>query len=234
MSGSVRLAGDDPSSAVGLAHSPLEPASASDSPQRFRHASPRTLAARDLALRRSPAVSERASMRCPGAVTPPRRLARGSVRPRPASSPEERILRQPSGSLAMPRPEDRSAARLPSFRRRGLGGPPSIPTKTWRSRNLVCGQGRENGESGGGERESVGGPQSCEGRREPAAGRPRSRLNPAARLPASPGDVRDRRSVAMRDAKAGEELDLFLARRPSGVSHHATTRSAEPPLSGVG
>jgi hypothetical protein len=31
MSGSVRLSGDDPSSAVGLAHSPLAPASASDS-----------------------------------------------------------------------------------------------------------------------------------------------------------------------------------------------------------
>ncbi len=103
-------------------------------------------------------------MRCPGAVTPPRRLARGSVRPRPASSPEERILRQPSGSPAMPRSEDRLAARLPSFRRRCLGGPPSIPTKTWRSRNLVYREGRENGESGGGERERVGCPRSPDAR----------------------------------------------------------------------
>jgi hypothetical protein len=99
-------------------------------------------------------------MRCPGAVSPPRRLARGSVRPRPASSPEERILRRCSGSLAMPRSEDRLAARLPSFRKRGLGGPPSIPTKTWRSRNLVYREGRENGESGGGGgRRGVGGPR---------------------------------------------------------------------------
>jgi hypothetical protein len=91
-------------------------------------------------------------MRCPGAVTPPRRLARGSVRPRPASSPEERILRQPSGSLTMPRSEDRLAARLPSFRRRGLGRPPSTPYKDVEEpepclsrgarKRGVCGRGR--------------------------------------------------------------------------------------------
>jgi hypothetical protein len=137
----------------------LAPAFASDSPSGF--GTPR--------LARSPLATWRSGdhllspsaplMRCPGAVTPPRRLARGSVRPRPASSPEERILRRCSGSLAMPRSEDRLVARLPSFRRRGLGGPPSIPTKTWRSGKLVCREGRENGESGEGKRgRGVGGP----------------------------------------------------------------------------
>ena len=159
MSGSVRLSGDDPSSAIGLAHSPS---------RRLSPPTPRAASARlaSHARRLRPGAQAitcclraRLSMRCPGAVTPPRRLARGSVRPRPASSPEERILRRCSGSLAMPRSEDRLVARLPSFRRRGLGGPPSIPTKTWRSGKLVCREGRENGESGEGKRgRGVGGP----------------------------------------------------------------------------
>jgi hypothetical protein len=116
MSGSVRLAGDDPSSAVGLAHSPSRrlppptPLSGFGTP--CLGPSPlATWRSGDLLL--SPSSPP---MRCPGAVPPPRRLARGSVRPRPASSPEEWILRQPSGSLAMPRSEDRLAARLPAAR----------------------------------------------------------------------------------------------------------------------
>jgi hypothetical protein len=208
MSGSVRLAGDDPSSAVGLAHSPSRrlppptPLSGFGTP--CLGPSPlATWRSGDLLL--SPSSPP---MRCPGAVPPPRRLARGSVRPRPASSPEEWILRQPSGSLAMPRSEDRLAARLPSFRRRGLGEPPSTPTKTWRSRNLVCRQGRENGESGGGERGGGSAVLSCV---MGAENRPLDVL-----VSVSPGDVRDRRSAAMCGAEAGEEFDLRLARRALG------------------
>jgi hypothetical protein len=54
-------------------------------------------------------------MRCPGAVTPSGRLARGPVRPRPASSPEERICAGVTARLRCLRSEDRLAARLPSI-----------------------------------------------------------------------------------------------------------------------
>jgi len=153
MSGSVRLSGDDPSSAVGLAHSPLAPASASDSPERLWHALSRTLAACDLAPRRSPAVSERASMRCPGAVTPPRRPARGSVRPRPASSLRSGSCAGVTGSLAMPRSEDRLGARLPSFRRAASADHLPPPQRRGRAGTLSVGRGEKMGSLGEGRRE---------------------------------------------------------------------------------
>ncbi len=59
----------------------------------------------------APAIScclrARLLMRCPGAVTPQRLSARGSVRPRPAPSPKARTLRRPSLACDMPRSEDR-------------------------------------------------------------------------------------------------------------------------------
>jgi hypothetical protein len=64
--GSVRLTGADPSSVLGLAHSPFAPALGSASTERDRHASSRTLATCEPALRRSPAVSELASHEVPG------------------------------------------------------------------------------------------------------------------------------------------------------------------------
>jgi hypothetical protein len=119
MSGSVRLAGDDPSSAVGLAYSPSRRLSPSTPMGGF--GTPR-LGPSPLASWHSGdhLLSPRAPlMRCPGAVTPPRRLARGSGQPRPASSPEERILRRCSGSLAMP------LVRIP------VGSPPAIVPTAW-------------------------------------------------------------------------------------------------------
>jgi hypothetical protein len=89
-------------------------------------------------------------MRCPGAVTPSRRLTRGSVRPRPASSPEERIC---AGAAARLRCLGPKTGWQPACRRSdGAASADHLPppTKTWRSRNLVCRQGRENGESWGG------------------------------------------------------------------------------------
>src|SRR6266508_3417413 len=103
----------------------------------------------------------------------------------------------------MPRSEDLLVARLPSFRRRGLGGPPSIPTKTWRSRNLVCRQGREDGESAGGQREGRRWPLVV--RRAPRTGRwtssfPVSRKRDAWRL-----TQRRSRSAVGRHARCGNE-----------------------------
>jgi hypothetical protein len=175
-------------------------------------------------------------MRCPGAVTPPRRPARGSVRPRPASSLRSgscsgvrarlRCLGPKTGWQPVCRRSDgaASADHLPLLQRRGRAGTLSVE------------RGEKMGSLGVGEGEREGRRWSstCDGRREPAAGRPRSRLNPAARLPASPGDVRDRRSAAMRGAEGGEELDLRLARRASGVSRQPRRGRPGPHYQGWG
>jgi hypothetical protein len=65
-------------------------------------------------------------------------FARGSVPASAAHSPGRPIRRQPSGSRAMPRSEDRLAARRPSLATARSGGSPSTRTKarhrrgTWR------------------------------------------------------------------------------------------------------
>jgi len=93
------------------------------------------------------------SMRCPGAVTPPRRLARGSVRPRPASSLRSGSCAGVTGSLAMPRSEDRLGARLPSFRRAASADHLPPPQRRGRAGTLSVGRGEKMGSLGEGRRE---------------------------------------------------------------------------------
>jgi hypothetical protein len=120
---------------LGLAGVILSPASSSAGSGEIAVSSG-LLAVPSPALGLSPFISERASSEVPGWGHASCRSARGSV---PASAAPSRLVADPSpaiGSLAMPRSEDRLAARWPvRSRRHGAGGSPSTPTK---ARNLAA------------------------------------------------------------------------------------------------